>query len=367
MVLLEASLVTGKRLRAVCYRFNSVLFHTFLIIHGLDVRATPFHWLTKLTRLAFFGALTYQALELGDEAVELLSKDASFAKILTGPHGFMLFIVACHTALLVTRNECDLRDLLGSIKERSSISILLTCCSALSRPVIVLDRAIRSPANDGVLITVIRNWPMLCVRQAHITFQLIYVEILNCIIGELQRLHEDVRRAPRCAPVSTVEILIRRKWRIRNSIQRCNSLSGMSIFVLYMSTFAGWLTVLRGLAMADQIASERLILVLRGFLNVLTLLLAAYRGSAVIHVSHSTEVHILQYRQQTSHEEVKLREVFKFCPGCDSLTIGGLFQNQLSNLLHYLGMCITCAAITLQFDYQVIAKLNRLAAVNRGL
>jgi len=203
-------------------------------------------------------------------------------------------------------------------------------------------------------------------RYVQVAFLCMYLEVLSHLTADLKELRNDVSRLSSGDACADVQSLIVRKWLIRDRVKVTNHLFGTAVLLIYATGFL-WCLLTVHTVSVNSVSNVMLMLwILDRVLIATELFLAARRGSTIVRLCHSTELRLVRHRNPPSAEDARLFSAIQFRPDCDTLTIGGLFPNQTTSVLQGLFSCCTLACIVLQFDFNFVAELNRLADSVRG-
>lgn len=198
-------------------------------------------------------------------------------------------------------------------------------------------------------------------------FFLIYTDILE----NFRRLHQDILNIVQGLGVPGNRrsgSLVEKKWRLRELLQKTNSLFAWILAAYYIQMV---LTTVVGLSSIFGTVSRfnsGALLLLGLALLVLQFCVLAMKSSTCIRLNQEAENVISKKSDSCSSicsrcQEKHLR-LLRYREEWDSLKVA-CFTHGVPNLLSYAVTCVTCVAVLLQFDFRVVESLSKLATEGR--
>lgn len=194
-----------------------------------------------------------------------------------------------------------------------------------------------------------------------LAFDVCYLHLCSVLKLRQQRIQRMVH-----GPLSstTVRCVMNQKWALRDAIKNFNKFCGATLTMYYLKIFfaiissAGQLFCLREMSLGIVSSS------LAHCTYICIAFLVAHEGSQLISLcidTHSVARRLANTELDEAHR-MELRDVLKFKRRLDCLTVSLGFSMEMPVLASFFGSCVTVAAIFLQFDYQVVKKVNRISA-----
>lgn len=187
---------------------------------------------------------------------------------------------------------------------------------------------------------------------------LLYNYAMNDILGAQLQLKNAVKSGVRLDS----KYIVSQKWKIRKRIRDVNGMFATPLAIYQARVpvtliYLFWQAVDKG---NTNLTKMFLFMFQCTFLNHLFVL--SRKSSTLVAGGTGIEVHFMkQVPDQNVLHHVNLLGVLRFREEWDVLQVAG-FSLSTPNFLRYVGFCMTCVAVVLQFDYRIVRALNRLSS-----
>ena len=278
------------------------------------------------------------------------------------PESLCASIIAVHTAVYpavglytvfwTRHNRENLQPLLARNGRRFG-SVALPILSGMPELAFHVHKLLWTPRS------VCRVFWSTVLTQCSITFFLIYMDLIDTVTRDQRQLLYWVQR-----PALNYRVLVTMKWSIRDRIRRSNEMFAQIFLMNYLVNFFIAIYVLGRVILRDVELNTYLFLFTILLFSFVQLYASARRCSMFKTLCEDTDQALLkQFRSCDdgySSLHANLSAVFRFHDAWDEFKLG-CFSHSVQNFLKFLMSGLTCIAIILQFDYNVIRTLNALS------
>lgn len=328
------------------------VFDVLCAVNGLQVCGSQSKWQNYILKLVWLCVSTLYCTAIVKNRLEefLAAKQKLNLTWIVGRiNEFYFVLTSLHaTFIFVTRRE-SIVSLLKTGNRRVR-DVVLPWVTMLPYIVMVIV--------FGTAENLIRRVALVHALIMTAGFNLVYTDILE----NNRALLRDVSRCVERLELSSVA---RKKWHVREQIQKTNDSLAWLLSGYYVQILVGIV-----LSFTDTLAETKSYDA--GYMSFGALLsfmfqifLLAYGSSACASLCQKTEgsfSKLIDISDAACEKcQGKYLRVLKFREEWDSLKVGCFSQN-VPNFLSFLITCITCVAVLLQFDFKVMGILSRLAS-----
>lgn len=343
------------------------------LLFGIDVRPSANICLSRvflLFSVIIYGVHTYFTVA---NLLFILRSSSSFAAVALPVYGVLFEVLVGQVCWMYTTKRGKLLELLSNSKNLRACRARHFLLLVLAVPIALLNVK-RFITEDLVKQDVGRAVWRFCstyLFYMRASMLMLYLEA----IASLNERNKSIVTFLSSHPVSParIDIAVKKKWQIRNTIEDLNTMFAMPLAVIYILMFTEVLLIIslqvgRSNPVAFAIHSIGHICLIVEFYVV------AQQTSELTRKFMEVERRILEILGQVSYASLMPKskiqlfnqrisihwKVLLFNEKWDSLRIA-YFTHGLETLFRFTSTCITCIGVVLQFDFQVIKVINELA------